>query len=411
MNILDSFSIALSALRTNLLRSVLTTLGIIIGVGSVIIMVAVGSGARSEIERQISSLGSNMLVVFPGSSRVGGRAGGAGTRLPLAETDIQAIRDKVPDVLAISGFLQGNAPVVYGNMNWTTAVGGVHDQYLEVRDWPVEMGRDFTSTDVSTGARVAVIGATVAEKLFGPGADPVGADIRITNVPFKIVGVLQAKGQSSFGRDQDDIILLPMTAARGRIVGRSQVVNDQVGQIYVKLDSGADMTEAQEEMENVLRQRRRIQPGAEDDFAVRNLAETMKARTAAFSTMSWLLAATSAISLVVGGIGIMNIMLVSVTERTREIGLRMAVGGRRGDILAQFLVEAVTLSLLGGLIGVAIGVAGSAIVAFTAEWPILVNGEAIMIAMAAAGATGVVFGYFPARRAALLNPIDALRSE
>ncbi len=411
MNMFDSFAIALSALRTNLLRSVLTTLGIIIGVGSVIIMVAVGTGARSEIERQISSLGSNMLVVFPGSSRVGGRSGGAGTRLPLAEGDIQAIRSKVPDVAAVSGLLQGNAPVVYGNMNWTTSVGGIHDQYLEVRDWPVVMGREFTSQDISTGGRVAIIGGTVAEKLFGPGADPIGADIRITNVPFKIVGVLQSKGQTSFGRDQDDIILLPVTSARGRIVGRSQVVNDQVGQIYIKVDASADMAATQEEIEMVLRQRRRIQPGAEDDFSVRNLAETMKARTAAFSTMSWLLAATSAVSLIVGGIGIMNIMLVSVTERTREIGLRMAVGGRRGDILTQFLVEAVTLSLLGGLIGVAIGVAGSALVAFTAEWPILVNVEAILIAMAAAAATGIVFGYFPARRAALLNPIDALRSE
>ncbi len=411
MTVTDSFSIALSALRTNLLRSVLTTLGIIIGVGSVIIMVAVGSGARSEIDKQINALGSNMLVVFPGSSRVMGRHSGAGTRIPLAEGDLQAIRDKIPEVVAISGMLQGSAPVVYGNMNWTTSIGGVHEGFLSVRDWPVALGREMNSQDVRTGARVAILGTTVAERLFGSGTDPIGASIRITNVPFTVIGVLQAKGQSSFGRDQDDTIFLPMTAARGRIVGRSQVVNDQVGQIFVKLENGADLTVAQDEMEQVLRQRRRIQPGAEDDFSVRNLAETMKARTAALSTMSWLLGATSAISLIVGGIGIMNIMLVAVTERTREIGLRMAVGGRRRDILTQFLVEAVTLSLLGGAIGVAIGVGGSAIVAFSAEWPILINVEAVMIAMAAAGLTGIVFGFFPARRAAPLNPIDALRSE
>ncbi len=410
MSLLDSLFVALAALRTNLLRSVLTTLGIIIGVGSVIVMVAVGSGATSEIDRQIASLGSDMLVVYPGASRVRGRSAGSGTRLPLSERDLQAIRDKVPDVVAISGYLQGNAPVVYGNMNWTTSIGGVHDQYLSVRDWALTEGREMTAQDVISGARVAIIGQTVAEKLFG-GGDPIGAGIRIKNVPFQVIGVLSSKGQSSFGRDQDDIIFVPITAARGRIVGRSQVVNDQVGQIYVKFDPRADLKLAQEDVEIVLRERRRIRPGAEDDFNVRNLAEFLKARTAALSTMSWLLGATSAISLIVGGIGIMNIMLVSVTERTREIGLRMAVGGRRRDILTQFLVEAVTLSLLGGIIGIAIGIGGAAVVAFSAEWPILINAEAVMVAMAAAGMTGILFGFFPARRAAMLNPIDALRSE
>jgi putative ABC transport system permease protein len=410
MRLADSLAIALSALRTNLMRSVLTTLGIIIGVGSVIIMVAVGSGARSEIDRQINSLGSNMLVVFPGSARVMGRAGGAGTTLPLSEGDMQALREKVPDVVAISGFLQGSAPVVFGNTNWTTSIGGVHDQYLTVRDWPVVLGREMTSQDVRSGAKVALLGQTVVDKLFGS-ADPTGFVIRIRNVPFQVIGVLAPKGQSSFGRDQDDTIFIPITAARGRVLGKSQVINDQVGQIYVKLDNGADLQQAQEEMETVLRQRRRIQPGAEDDFNVRNLAEFLKARTAALSTMSWLLGATSAISLIVGGIGIMNIMLVSVTERTREIGLRMAVGGRRRDILTQFLVESVMLSLLGGVIGVLIGVAGAAIVATSAEWPILIDPQAVLVAMVAAALTGIVFGFFPARRAALLNPIDALRSE
>ncbi|HWV79937.1 MAG TPA: ABC transporter permease [Hyphomicrobiaceae bacterium] len=410
MNLLDSLGIALTALRANTLRSILTTLGIIIGVASVIVMVAVGTGARSEVDRQIASLGSNMLVVFPGSTRVGGRAGGAGTRLPLSERDLQALREKIPGVVAISGLLQGSGPVVYGNANWTTSFMGVHDQFNEVRDWPVIEGRGFTPNETKTAARVALVGKTVVDKVFN-GGNPVGATIRVMNVPFQVVGVLDSKGQNSFGRDQDDVIMLPMSAARGRIVGRSKLVNDNVGNIHVKFDAGMDLAEAQALMENLLRQRRSIKPGAEDDFNVRNLSEFMRARTSALTTMGWLLAATSAISLIVGGIGIMNIMLVSVTERTREIGLRMAVGGRRRDILMQFLVEAVALCLLGGLIGVAIGVTTAAVVAMSAQWPILIAPNAILMALGAAALTGVVFGFFPARRAAHLNPIDALRTE
>jgi putative ABC transport system permease protein len=410
MNVFDSLGIALTALRANTLRSILTTLGIIIGVASVIVMVAVGTGARSEVDRQIASLGSNMLVVFPGSTRVGGRAGGAGTRLPLSERDMQALREKIPGVVAISGLLQGTGPVVYGNANWTTSLMGIHDQFNEVRDWQVIEGRGFTANEVKTAARVALIGKTVADKLFN-GGDPLGATIRVTNVPFQIVGVLDSKGQNSFGRDQDDVVMLPMTAARGRIVGRSKLVNDNVGNVHVKFDPGTDLAEAQAQMENLLRQRRSIKPGTEDDFNVRNLSEFMRARTSALTTMGWLLAATSAISLIVGGIGIMNIMLVSVTERTREIGLRMAVGGRRRDILMQFLVEAVALCLLGGLIGVTIGVATATGVALSAQWPILIAPNAILMALGAAALTGVVFGFFPARRAAHLNPIDALRTE
>ncbi|HXF53469.1 MAG TPA: ABC transporter permease [Hyphomicrobiaceae bacterium] len=410
MSLFDSLAVALTALRANPLRSILTTLGIIIGVGSVIVMVAVGAGARSEVDRRINALGTNMLVVFPGSTRVGGRAGGAGTSLPLAEGDVQAIRERLPEVVAISGYLQGSAPVVRGSGNWVTGVAGVHEAYTEVRDWPLAAGRPFTAQDVRTGARVALLGSTVAEKLFGR-ENPLDETIRIRNVPFKVVGVLEPKGQTGFGRDQDDMILLPLSAARGRIVGRNQVVNDQVGQIFVKFEASTDLERAQEEIESILRQRRRIQPGAEDDFAVRNLAEFLKARTAAQTTLSWLLGATSAIALIVGGIGIMNIMLVSVTERTREIGLRMAVGGRRRDILMQFLVEAVTLCMLGGLIGVAIGIALAVGIAHTAEWPILISPDVVILALAAAASTGIFFGFFPARRAALLNPIEALRSE
>ncbi len=410
MRFWDSVLIAINALRVNLLRSVLTTLGIVIGVASVIILVAVGTGASSEVDRQIKALGTNMLVVFPGSMRSMGRAQGAGTDLPLSEVDVTAIRDKIPGVVGISGQLNETAPIVRGNANWSTTVSGIHADYLFVRDWPLESGRDLTQADVRSGARVALIGKAVAQEIF-PGEDPIGATVRITNVPFEIVGVLTSKGQSAMGRDQDDIVLVPMTTARARISGRTQVQNDRVGILYVKIDAEADMAEAQEEIESLLRQRRATTRGNQDTFSVRNLAETMKARTEVLTTMSYLLAATSVISLIVGGIGIMNIMLVSVTERTREIGLRMAVGGRRRDILQQFLVEAVSLCILGGLIGIIIGVLASTAIAFVADWPILVSPSVLGGALAAAAATGICFGLFPARRAAYLNPIDALRSE
>lgn len=410
MTLMDSLAIAWTALRSNLLRSILTTLGIVIGVASVIVLVAVGSGARSEVERQIAALGSNMLVVFSGSSRVMGRAAGAGTDLPLAESDMAAIRDKVPGVVAISGQLNGSGPVVFGNNNWTTTISGIHADFATVRDWPIVSGRDFTPQDIRGTAKVALIGETVVKQLF-PGEEPVGATIRVKNAPFQVVGVLGTKGPSSFGRDQDDLILLPMTTARGQIIGKSQVQTDQVGQIYIKFGDGTDLKEAGEDIETLLRQRRRIQPGAEDSFSVRNLAEFMKARTEVLSTMTYLLAATSIISLIVGGIGIMNIMLVSVTERTREIGLRMAVGGRSGDIMRQFLVEAVTLCLIGGVFGTALGAAAAAVVANAAQWPVLISPSVIGLALGSAAITGIVFGYFPARRAASLNPIDALRSE
>ncbi|MDQ8697791.1 ABC transporter permease [Hyphomicrobium sp. LHD-15] len=410
MNLWDSILIAVGALRVNLLRSVLTTLGIVIGVASVIILVAVGTGASSEVDRQIKALGTNMLVVFPGSSRVMGRSQGAGTDIPLSEGDVTAIRDKVQGVLAVSGQIQETAPMVRGNANWTTTISGVHAEYGFVRDWPVDNGRDLEPNDVRTGAKVALIGKSVAKELF-PGESAVGAAVRIKNVPFEIVGELSSKGQSAMGRDQDDIVLIPISTARARISGKSQIQNDRIGQIYVKIDTGTDLAVAQEDIENLLRQRRKATRGAENTFSVRNLSETMKARTEVLSTMSYLLAATSVISLIVGGIGIMNIMLVSVTERTREIGLRMAVGGRRRDIMMQFLVEAVSLCLLGGLIGVVIGVSASTIIAFVADWPVLVSPGVLGGALAAAAATGICFGLFPARRAAHLNPIDALRSE
>ncbi len=410
MNLFDHLKVALAAIISNTLRSVLTTLGIVIGVASVIVMVAVGSGARSEVDRQINALGTNLLVIFPGSAMVGGRSGGAGTSVPLSEADLAAIRQKVQGVTAISGQLQGSAVVVRGNTNTTTRIWGVHEQYFTARDWSIENGREFTAQDLRTNARVALVGQTVIRNLFA-GEDPVGQVIRIREDHFTVIGSLVAKGQTTWGQDQDDVIILPMTAARGRIVGRNALIPSQVGSIAVKFDPSVDLAEAQEQLEQTLRQSRRVLPGQEDNFSVRNLAEFLRARTAAQTTLGWLLGATSLISLIVGGIGIMNIMLVSVTERTREIGLRMAVGARRNDIMLQFLVEAITLCLLGGLFGIVLGVGAAYATAKLAEWPILISPNVVLLAIAAAAATGIFFGFFPARRASFLNPIEALRTE
>ena len=410
MSILDSLAIAWAALRANLLRSILTTLGIIIGVASVIVLAAVGAGARSDVERNIAALGSNMLVVFSGSSRMGGRSAGAGTEQQLSEGDLTAIHDAVGGVVAISGQLNGSGPVVYGNANWTTTLSGVHADFTSVREWPVSSGREFTPQDIRSGAKVALLGQTVVKQLFQD-QDPIGATIRVKNTPFQVVGVLAVKGPSSFGRDQDDAVLLPMSIARNQIIGKNEVTTDQVGQIYIKFDPSTNLKDAEDEIESLMRLRRRVKPGDDDNFNVRNLAEFMKARTEVFSTMTYLLTATSITSLIVGGIGIMNIMLVSVSERTREIGLRMAVGGRRRDIMRQFLVEAVSLCLIGGLIGTVLGIGAAYLVATAGQMPVLISPMVIGVAMGAAAITGIFFGFFPARRAAHLNPIEALRSE
>jgi putative ABC transport system permease protein len=385
-------------------------LGVIIGVASVIVMVSVATGAGQAIEARIKALGTNVLVVMPGSFTSGGRRSGEGTAVALSETDLQAIRASIPGVTAIAGMVSGSAPVVVGNANWTTSVNGVNEDFLEVRDWPVAEGRSFTEAELRAGAKVVILGATTARELFG--ANPaIGEQIRIKNVPFTVIGVLSVKGQSGWGTDQDDTALVPLSTARRRLFGAEQTVPNNLRQIMVEIASAEGMGDAQEEIENLLRERRKVRTGSPDDFQVRNMAEFIRTRSETQSILSLLLGATAAISLIVGGIGIMNIMLVSVTERTREIGLRMAVGARRRDILSQFLIEAVTLCVLGGLIGLTIGGGAALAMSVWGNWPIALKPNLVVIALLSAGLVGIFFGYYPARRASLMNPIDALRYE
>jgi len=372
-------------------------------------MVAVGSGARSEIDKQIVNLGANVLVVSPSARLHGGRSSGAGTDLPLSEDDLRAIEANVSGVEAISGQLWAGAPVVHGNANFWTRICAVHSQYLLARGWSIETGHGFTEQDITSSQRVAIVGQTVIPKLFGD--NPVGQVFRLRNVPFKVIGTLMPKGQTSFGEDHDDVVIIPITTARAEIIGKHSIVSKQVGQIAIKFAEATNLREAQEDIESVLRRVRRVPPGDDDTFVVRNLTESMRMRTAAQTTLGWLLGATAAISLIVGGIGIMNIMLVSVTERTPEIGLRMAVGARKFDIMMQFLIEATLLCVSGGLVGTLVGTCTASLTGKLMGWPTLISPLTVLLAVTAAAATGILFGFIPARRAALMNPIDALRRE
>jgi putative ABC transport system permease protein len=403
---------AVRALRANLLRSALTILGIVIGVAAVIAMVAVGGGAQSRVADQIRSLGADLLLVQPGSESDGAVRLGAGSRDSLTEDDAAAIAAEVPGVLVAAPTVAGNAHLVHGNLNWSSLVGGVTPDYLVARDWKVETGRAFTSEEVETAAKVVLLGTTVAKELFAD-EPPLGELVRIANVPFTVIGVLGEKGQAAeSGRDQDDVALLPLTAAKLRVLGaRSQVSRRAIDFIMVKASSTDAMASVQEQIGQLLRQRHRLAPGADDDFQVREPAAAMEAQAAAARSLTLFLAAVASVSLVVGGISIMNIMLVSVIERTREIGLRQAVGARRWDVRSQFLIEAVTLCLLGGVAGIALGIGAAVAIAELVGWPIFVSPLAVLVAFAFAGAVGVFFGFFPAHKASRLDPIEALRYE
>ena len=406
--LLASLRIALRALLVNKMRSALTMLGIIIGVGAVIAMIAVGSGAQSRIAEQIASMGSNLIMIMSGSSTSGGMRFGAGTVPTLTADDAKAIQTEIPGVKYTAPSINGVAQVVYGNQNWSTIIIGTTPEVIDIRDWPVASGRPFTQQDVDGATKVCLLGRTVAENLFG-GIDPVGQIVRIKKVPFNVVGVLASKGQSTWGQDQDDIIFVPLTIAQKQLFGMQ--FPGMVRTIAVQARGPEVMEEVEEQITDLLRQRHRIQPSQENDFSVRNLTEVMSSAEQSAKVMSLLLGAIASISLIVGGIGIMNIMLVSVTERTREIGIRIAVGAKGKDILLQFLIESLVLSLIGGTLGIGIGMAGTLVLSSFTQWPVLFSIKAILLSFVFSGSVGVFFGFYPARKASLLNPIEALRYE
>ncbi|MGA2774069.1 MAG: ABC transporter permease [Bryobacteraceae bacterium] len=408
--IVGSIRIALRALRVNRMRSALTMLGIIIGVAAVIAMVGVGAGATARIQQQIQSIGSNLIIVMPGSVSTNGVRLGSGAVASLSEDDAKAIAAECPSVALTAPTVRGGVQVVYGNNNWATNAQGVTPDYMTIRDYTMLSGQFFTTQDVDAAAKVAVLGETVAENLFGD-SDPTGQVVIIKNVPFTVAGVLTPKGQSPTGQDQDDVILLPISTAMQKVIGANRANAQAVGSLMVQAISPQAMDQAIEEMEALLRERHRILPGLEDDFTIRNLTEVFQAQETSAQVMSILLGAIASVSLIVGGIGIMNIMLVSVTERTREIGLRQAVGAKTRDILLQFLVEAVTLSLLGGIVGIAVGLAASVLISHFAKWSTAVSPLSILLAFLFSALVGVFFGYYPARKAAFMDPIEALRYE
>ncbi|MFC7459966.1 ABC transporter permease [Hydrogenophaga defluvii] len=410
MNTLAAVRSAWRALRANLLRSLLTMLGIIIGVAAVITMIAVGQGATDRVQEYMKVLGSNIMLVLPGGANTGGVRQGAQTAQGLTEDDATAIALEVPEVQVAAPSSRATVQAVYGNSNWSTPVFGATNDYLEARDWPLESGRLFEAAEQQGAAKVALIGSTVARELFGD-QDPIDQVVRLRSVPVTIVGVLSSKGQNSWGSDQDDIMIVPISTFRNRLQGGTAGRIKRVATISVKVRDGADMKVAEENITELLRQRFRVQPGADEPFRIRNLTEMLQTQEASSRTMTMLLSAVAGISLVIGGIGIMNIMLVSVTERTREIGLRMAVGARGRDILSQFLIEAVTLSLVGGAVGVLLGAAATWAVGEFAGWKVSMTLDSVLLAAGFAAFVGVFFGYYPAHKASRLLPIEALRHE
>jgi len=405
MSILMTLRIALKALNRNKMRTVLTMLGMIIGVGAVITMVALGTGARTTIEERVKSAGTNMIMVNAGNFSTGGVRMGQGNSTTLIPEDAASIR-QLPGVQYVAAGANTRAQVIAGNQNWSTQIQGTDVDLPLIRSWPTKYGQFFTAQDVTGAQKVAVLGSVVADTLYGPDVDPTGQIIRVRNQPFKVIGVMSSKGQSAMGQDQDDTVFVPYTTVQKKLLGQQHINN-----ITVSASSPELIQPTSDSIAATLRTRHKIQPGDADDFMVRTLEEMASVQTATTQTMTSLLASIAGVSLLVGGIGIMNIMLVSVTERTREIGLRMAIGARGRDVLLQFLVEAVVISLIGGLIGIGLGFGLSAAVQKFMEWPTDIPPNAIGMAFGFAAATGVFFGFYPARKAASLDPIEALRFE
>lgn len=405
MKSLNIILAAFRALQRNKMRSFLTMLGIIIGVAAVIAMLAIGQGAEYSVKANIASLGTNILIVYPGSQQQGGLRMGAGTNVTLTEDDANAIQTECPSVAYVSPGTFSGGQVIAGNLNWATMIQGVGVDYTSIREWPIEYGNFFTEQDIKSAAKVCVLGKTVADNLF-PGEDPINKSIRIRSVPFKVIGVLAAKGQNASGNDQDDVILAPYSTVQKRL-SRYPYLR----QILVSAVSQKAIPEAQKEIEELLRMRHKIPPYGQDDFTIRNQTDLAETASQTSKILTILLASIASVSLVVGGIGIMNIMLVSVTERTREIGIRMSVGARGKDILTQFLIEALVLSLVGGLIGIMLGIISSKVISDFAQWPTFITAFSIILSFGFSIMIGLFFGFYPARKAALLNPIDALRYE
>jgi putative ABC transport system permease protein len=408
INIPSTLKISLRALRVNKMRSALTMLGIIIGVGAVIAMLAVGTGASEKISEQISSIGSNLIIILPGSTTSGGLRMGMGSQPTLTRDDADAIQKECSAVQDVAPVLNGAAQIVYSNQNWSTGVYGTTSSMLAIRDWPISSGRAFTDQDVRNATKVAILGQTVMDNLFGS-IDPVGQMIRIKKVPFMVIGVLDRKGQSPQGQDQDDTIYIPVTTAQKKIFGTS--FPGMVRTIMVKARSTEDLPVAEKQIIELLRQRHHLSSRQDNDFTVRNLTQIMQVAEQSTKVMTLLLGAIASVSLLVGGIGIMNIMLVSVTERTREIGIRMAVGAKTWDIRLQFIIEALTLAMIGGITGILLGVGGSKLLSMFAGWSTVVSTLSVILAFGFSGLVGIFFGFYPAYKASLLNPIDALRYE
>ncbi len=410
MNFFAAVRSAFRALAANTLRSILTMLGIIIGVAAVITMIAVGRGATDRVQEQMKGLGSNIMLVMPGGLTAGGVRLGASTGQGLSEDDANAIARDVPEVQVAAPSMRTGAQVIAGNTNWSTSIMGATNDYLEAREWPLQSGRTFEAAEIQGSSKVAMIGQTVATQLFGE-SDPLDQVIRVKKVPVTIIGLLAPKGQNSLGQDQDDIVIVPISTYRNRIQGGNAGKLKRIGVISVKVKEGQSMKIAEENIKDLLRQRMKVQSGGDDPFTIRNLTEILQAQEESSKVMTMLLAAVAGISLVIGGIGIMNIMLVSVTERTREIGLRMAVGARGKDILTQFLIEAVTLSLIGGAIGVLLGAIATWAVGQFAGWQVSMTLASIFLATGFSAFVGIFFGFYPARKASKLLPIQALRYE